>query len=396
MIYDSETNIPDETNISDEDLKLFKDLKMLHFWLKDYRKTVKDISNGIFTNEKLISQNPLCNPIQKLEVNLRHLTWQVKRIAEGDYSQKTYFMGAFSDYFNRMTDQLRERKIKLDELLKVSAENQNLHDANEMYINVMNQISGFIFIISKDNELIYSNTDKFGAGSYEKKICECVLKKIIDTDINSKQWEVFLESEKRYFNISSFKSSLNHEDVYVHIAEDITFERLKEKSLEEKAYKDDFTGIYNRRYFLMEMKDWASKEIKFTLCFFDLDNLKYINDNFGHIYGDSYIKEVVSIVSNSVSEDDIFARLGGDEFAILFKNCDEKSADKKMEFCSTFTDTHFRDISEHPRGFSYGLFEMDYSKEVNIEMALNTADTLMYKNKNQRRKNIQRQYELKN
>ncbi|MCI1930197.1 MAG: hypothetical protein LKJ13_00720 [Clostridia bacterium] len=59
-----------------------------------------------------------------------------------------------------------------------------------------------------------------------------------------------------------------------------------------------------------------------------------------------------------------------------------------MEFCSMIADSHFGDTSYNPRGISYGVFEMDYSKEINIEAALNIADKRMYENKNKRREKI--------
>ncbi|MCI1930196.1 MAG: diguanylate cyclase [Clostridia bacterium] len=323
MIYNSNTSIPDEKDIQPENLKLFKGLKKLYFLLNDYKKIAEAMSNGIFPDEKLIEQNPLCSPIKSLEANLKHLVWQTKKVAEGDYSQKVYFMGEFSDSFNMMLKQLNQREImKKEELKKIKYENQNLHDTNNMLVEISDQMADIILIISTDNKLIYSNFNEINKNNSDKKTFKCLFNKIINSDTHDKQWEVFLETENKYFGISSFKSRKDNQDVYFHIAEDITSKRFKEKNLEEKAYKDDITGIYNRRYLLMKMKDWVSKKIKFTLCFFDLDNLKYINDTYGHVYGDSYIKEVVSIISSSIRENDIFARIGGDEFAILFKNCE--------------------------------------------------------------------------
>ncbi len=57
-----------------------------------------------------------------------------------------------------------------------------------------------------------------------------------------------------------------------------------------------------------------------TLCYCDLDHLKYVNGNYGHDKDDAYICHFVEILQSNIREDDIIARLGGDEFCILFKN----------------------------------------------------------------------------
>jgi hypothetical protein len=61
--------------------------------------------------------NLLASPFKQLQANLLHLTWQTKQIADGDYSQRVYFMGAFSTAFNSMVEALEE-KWRTETLLK--------------------------------------------------------------------------------------------------------------------------------------------------------------------------------------------------------------------------------------------------------------------------------------
>jgi len=62
-------------------------------------------------------KNLLASPFKQLQANLLHLTWQTKQIAAGDYSQRVYFMGAFSTAFNSMVEALEEKR-RTETLLK--------------------------------------------------------------------------------------------------------------------------------------------------------------------------------------------------------------------------------------------------------------------------------------
>lgn len=91
--------------------------------------------------------------------------------------------------------------------------------------------------------------------------------------------------------------------------------------LENQAMCDFLTGIMNRRSFI----EMAEREINrskrylhpLSLALFDIDNFKDINDNFGHQAGDHVLKEMTSLVSTNIRDNDLFARWGGEEFILL-------------------------------------------------------------------------------
>ncbi|HXG35630.1 MAG TPA: GGDEF domain-containing protein, partial [Dehalococcoidia bacterium] len=88
--------------------------------------------------------------------------------------------------------------------------------------------------------------------------------------------------------------------------------------------------IYNRRYFydsLAAMLQSArnSKGV-FSVILLDLDGLKAINDNYGHLVGDSIITGFAALLSQTVRDSDIVARLGGDEFGIIMPHSDKQGA----------------------------------------------------------------------
>ncbi|PPD32334.1 MAG: hypothetical protein CTY18_10990 [Methylomonas sp.] len=105
------------------------------------------------------------------------------------------------------------------------------------------------------------------------------------------------------------------------IYEDITLERQTAQQLLYVAEHDPLTGLYNRHRFQKQL-DYMLKSAmrnngRFALLYFDLDEFKYINDNFGHSAGDTVLLRTASEISALVRDVEMFARLGGDEFAIL-------------------------------------------------------------------------------
>jgi diguanylate cyclase (GGDEF)-like protein/PAS domain S-box-containing protein len=102
---------------------------------------------------------------------------------------------------------------------------------------------------------------------------------------------------------------------------DITESKKGYETFKNLAYHDTLTDLPNRRFFekrLAELLDEAkNKHEQFALLFIDLDGFKKVNDQFGHDTGDLLLREVASLLTNSVRKDGIVSRLSGDEFTVL-------------------------------------------------------------------------------
>ena len=100
-----------------------------------------------------------------------------------------------------------------------------------------------------------------------------------------------------------------------------------------KALTDAVTGLYNRNYWeqIISGATFQPRTQNFSLILIDVDNLKEINDTYGHIAGDKAIKIVAKAIKRSIRKEDLGIRYGGDEFMILFNNQDNKAADKVIE-----------------------------------------------------------------
>lgn len=99
-----------------------------------------------------------------------------------------------------------------------------------------------------------------------------------------------------------------------------------EKSLLQKAEYDALTGILNRRAFDQICHTSAEKKQQIALLLIDMDNFKYINDNYGHAGGDTALQELSRILTETFRTDDYVARIGGDEFAAILPHCSSSAA----------------------------------------------------------------------
>lgn len=107
----------------------------------------------------------------------------------------------------------------------------------------------------------------------------------------------------------------------------------REQTFQQEMNCDHMTGILNRRGGETAITSIKKEDAPFAFCLFDFDNLKYINDNFGHQEGDRLIREFGQILQCQTREKDIVSRFGGDEFVVIlmgvgreedaFKRCEE-------------------------------------------------------------------------
>lgn len=149
------------------------------------------------------------------------------------------------------------------------------------------------------------------------------------------------------------------------------------------SYHDRLTGLYNRRFILEKFKKLKKDEYPAAVVFIDIDNLKQINDDFGHLVGDKAIIKTAQILKNLTRKNDIVARIGGDEFIVFLYNTTETEADS---FCNRIEDNCSRvnNNTEFYYSCSSG-FTVIKSQTNNLDEAINKADREMYKTKKQKK-----------
>ena len=173
---------------------------------------------------------------------------------------------------------------------------------------------------------------------------------------------------------------------FVVFLRDITDRKKAEETLKTLSFKDELTGLYNRRGFFalaeQGLKTAQRMGIEMMLIFGDLDNMKKINDTFGHKEGDQALVDTSLSLRETFRESDIIARFGGDEFVILAMNRLETSAEKLISRLEkVLKEYHLQTKRSYTLSLSLGISYFDPKNPCSIDILLAQADKLMYENK---------------
>jgi len=170
---------------------------------------------------------------------------------------------------------------------------------------------------------------------------------------------------------------------------DITQQKDNERQLEVLAYRDDLTGLANRRAFfaaaeqqqaLAKRKGWS-----IALLFVDLNGFKGVNDTLGHEAGDQLIREVAGRLRSVTRSEEAFARMGGDEFALFLLDTDGAGARRVAErIISTLSEPFTLAGTTVNIGASIGI--ANGAANLELDTLLHRADQAMYRAKQGKQK----------
>ncbi len=91
--------------------------------------------------------------------------------------------------------------------------------------------------------------------------------------------------------------------------------------IKDLAIRDNLTQVYNRQYFQQMIRQLDTRNGRYAFIMIDVNRLKHVNDNLGHMAGDLIITTAARVLRQSIRHHDFVFRYGGDEFVVLLKNC---------------------------------------------------------------------------
>jgi diguanylate cyclase (GGDEF)-like protein len=170
------------------------------------------------------------------------------------------------------------------------------------------------------------------------------------------------------------------------VIDDISSEKKQREELEDKAYRDAMTRVYNRFFVMLTLNDWVEAKRRFTLVFIDMDSLKYINDVHGHNEGDEYIIRVSKHLG-TFSPEAIVCRLGGDEFMLLIPDIGKDEAFEDMiRISDAISNDEHLEGKDFNYSVSYGIVAVNEDNDMPSSNILSIADERMYEHKRLRKK----------
>ncbi|MDD3416349.1 MAG: diguanylate cyclase [Lachnospiraceae bacterium] len=334
---------------------------LLYGLIRRLVKRVHDTETELnISNEELMATNEELNAyVQQIMASEEELRRQYEQIVESD---------------KKLLISERKYKALVQEMqlgLAVYEGNQNLEvpdyiliDCNESHNRMIGMTKEFM--MGKKIRDIHKNMDEMMINNLEKTI---------KTGVPS-HYERYQPVTEVYYEVFVFQPD---QDQIAVIINDITKRKELEEKLQFLSYRDQLTGLYNRRYFDMEMKRLSdSKYIPMSVTMGDVNGLKLINDSFGHATGDIYIKKIAELLEKIYTNQHVICRHGGDEFIILSPNTAEEEAQKHvLEFKKMAEQIKIREINISV-SFGYATKSVE---DVSLQDIIKKAEDYMYRNK---------------
>ncbi len=209
----------------------------------------------------------------------------------------------------------------------------------ESYLGFTERNEDF-FIVTKRRikELIYEEDLEGFLKNINK---ETIIKKISEVGVFEYTYRLLVDKKPTYFMFKAVITSENNEPKL--IVGLVNIDALVKKdeeyaetlsAAEKMALKDSLTGVKNKHAYALAEEELSSRiacgdSEEYAIIVFDLNNLKHVNDTYGHKKGDEYIKEGCKIICETFSHSPVY-RVGGDEFVVIAHNNDYEKVDFLM------------------------------------------------------------------
>ncbi|HKL42791.1 MAG TPA: HD domain-containing phosphohydrolase [Clostridia bacterium] len=254
-----------------------------------------------------------------------------------DITKKQKFESELIAVQNKLVEQTKFLENNLRLLEKTSERNKAIINVLPDIIFIYNEKGDFIDCQTNDESSLFIDKSEFIGKNMADilpkdvsiKGLECIARTLESGELENFEYFLIINDKTRYFETRMVKSSTNE---VVAIVRDITDQKKEQKKIIDLSYKDQLTGLYNRRYLEEYMHTINSKEfLPVALLMIDVNGLKLTNDAFGHLIGDKLLKAIAYRLKKVSPKDSLLFRIGGDEFVVIIRNYNYKQSVKLVD-----------------------------------------------------------------
>ncbi len=231
-----------------------------------------------------------------------------------------------SEEIERLNKDMLDAGKKFSRIIKMAEEDlagfQIDEDKRTLFIS-----DGFFEIFGLEPP---SDIDHFSIGDFTKVLQTISALPVEGEDSNGKIYEINGNGKKRYVQLRLAVEN----GMRFGLAEDVTQRLLRNRILMFERDHDALTGLYNRKAFLSRLTELLDNTRDMgcaALLMMDLDNLKLINDNYGHERGDAYIRMAATTLTKNLSSKALVSRISGDEFNVFLYGKDKAEVMEQID-----------------------------------------------------------------
>ena len=217
---------------------------------------------------------------------------------------------------------------------------------------------------------------------------EAVLKGIEETGKYFLNYRLILDGSPQYVTLSAVRAE-DREDYMIFAVANVDAEKRKEANLRaivdeamELANRDSLTGAGNKRYYFRKEQEVDAKiaegtQGRFAVIVCDINELKKVNDSYGHSTGDAFIINACRSISDVFAQSNIY-RYGGDEFVVVLE---EEDYENRFKLIEEFDRLQVANLKDGKATVSYGMAEFEHGVDKRLHDVFERADKEMYANK---------------
>lgn len=321
---------------------------------------------------------------RKIIRSILNINSELKTIEQGNWDvelseNSTAEFAELSKYINAMVASLLTYVTKTSKALELS----------QVPIGICEYIpeSDTLIATSRVQTILGLSEVEYEAMKQQPSLFNEYLESICEFENGHGESVYYLEKEKRYLRIESFMYNQSKMTILIDITKDI----LEKQSIAKERDTDQLTGLYNRGAFYRTM-DSLFKNVEAlkvsVVIMIDLDNLKYVNDKYGHADGDLYLRGFTEVLNTCQVKKGMAARIGGDEFVLFVYGMDEESEAEDVLYTLQETCDQKTIVLQNGEtiqlGYSFGYTFIPREGE-DYQEIIKLADTRMYEQKKKRK-----------
>lgn len=313
---------------------------LLHSYNKEHDLAIETLKKSIVLGKKLNHYNIISNGYS----NYSHILQELKQYEEGlKLAELSLDFAKLHEPFSpillfRSTLNITNATIYLGDIDNAK---QHLDDlwTSDFLTDFPREKAQLYVLQARWHEVQLEFKEAFDAYSSAKKIVHTYKDLTFSKEIQQeriKLLDILGDFEKGYLIQKEYIDLLHALDEQALAQKTLQLNlKLSQSSITNQVNIDQLTGLYNRTYIEETTDKWllnAQENDDSIICItFDIDNLKVVNDNYGHLMGDQMIKKVAEACAKIVRKDDLLGRFGGDEFLLVMKGISIENGQKKAQ-----------------------------------------------------------------